>query len=95
VIPFQTELLVSEGYKEKVMEYFEEVKHSLLEESIEFTDSFDEFLHDRYIQLDNGWKIILGRGQDIYQKTNGMFDLAEYDQKKRKCRECEVTYVKT
>ena len=85
----------SEGFKEKAIEYFEEVKQSLAEESIEFTYTFDEFLHDRYIQLDNGWKIVLGRGLDIFQKTNGMFDLAEYDQKKRKCRECEVTYVET
>lgn len=83
----------SEGYKEKALDYMEEIQQALAEESIHFSYTFDEYLHDRYIDLDNGWKIILGRGLDIFQKTNGMFDLAEYDQKKRKCRACEVTYL--
>ena len=51
--------------------------------------------HDRSIDMDNGWKIVLGRGLDIYQKTNGWHDIAEYYQEKRLCKGCEITYVKT
>ena len=54
---------------------------------------FSETAHDRSIILDNGWKIILGRGLDIFQKTNGWFDIAEYDQTRRQCKSCEITYL--
>lgn len=53
----------------------------------------DENIHDRSTSLDNGWKIILGRGLDIFQKTGGWFDIAEYDQELRQCKAGEVTYV--
>ena len=44
--------------------------------------------------LDNGWKIVLGRGLDIFQKTNGWYDIAEYYQEKRLCKACEITICK-
>lgn len=80
-------------------EYLENSKEALeITDSLEtlgiiFTYEFDENTHDRSIVLDNGWKIVLGRGLDIFQKTNGWYDIAEYYQEKRLCKACEVTYV--
>lgn len=44
--------------------------------------------------LNNGWKIVLGRGLDIWQKTSGWYDIAEYYQEKRLCKACEVTFLR-
>jgi ATP-dependent Lon protease len=52
--------------------------------------------HDRYIETDTGWKIVLGRGLDIFQPHDwkDAFNLANTLQEERKCRAFEVTYVK-
>jgi len=51
-------------------------------------------LHDRCIEMNNGWKIILGRGLDIWQKTNSRYDIAEIYQEKRLCKEFDITVVR-
>ena len=52
-------------------------------------------MHDRYIESDNGWKMVLGRGLDIFQRMEykSRFDLAKRMQTERRCRAFEVTYV--
>lgn len=50
--------------------------------------------HDRFIVADNGWKITLGRGLDIFEKIEERFSVADIDQTKRKCTACEMTYLK-
>jgi len=72
---------------------FVEIQDSLVELGINLTWEFLD-LHDRHIVANNGWKIKLGRGLDIYEKTNGRFDIAEIMQEKRQCRNCEITFVK-
>ena len=84
----------NEEYIENSKEAFKEMADSLESLGIQFTYEFVENTHDRSIVLDNGWKIVLGRGLDIYQKTNGWYDIAEYYQEKRLCKGCEITYVK-
>ena len=84
----------NEEYIENSKEALTEMSESLESLGIIFTYEFVESSHDRSIVLDNGWKIVLGRGLDIFQKTNGWYDIAEYYQEKRICKECEVTYVK-
>ncbi len=84
----------NEEYIENSKGAFKEMADSLETLGIQFTYEFVENTHDRSIVLDNGWKIVLGRGLDIYQKTNGWYDIAEYYQEKRLCKGCEVTYVK-
>ncbi|WP_092170312.1 MIT C-terminal domain-containing protein [Cyclobacterium xiamenense] len=32
------------------------------------------------MELDSGWKIILGRGLDIWKMTSGRYSIAEYYQ---------------
>lgn len=84
----------NEEYIPNSKEAFKEIADSLESLGIKFTFEFIENSHDRSIELDNGWKIVLGRGLDIFQKTNGWNDIAEYYQEKRLCKACEVTYVK-
>lgn len=85
----------NEEYLENSKEAFQNITDTLEPLGIYFTYEFREEQHDRSIVLNNGWKIILGRGLDIYQKTDGWFDIAEYYQEKRLCKECEVTYIRT
>ena len=84
----------NEDYIENAKEAFQRMAYSLESIGILFTYEFNDNIHDRNIILDNGWKIILGRGLDIWQKTGGWFDINEYVQEKRLCKACEITYVK-
>lgn len=84
----------NEEYLGNSKENFEEMIFSLEKIGINFTYEFDEFIHDRSIELNNGWRILLGRGLDIWQKTGGAYDIAEFIQEKRTCKACEVTILK-
>lgn len=84
----------SEEYLEGIKEKFEQMIYSLESMGINFTYEFDDFIHDRSIQMDNGWKIVLGRGLDIWQKTGGYADITDYIQERRLCKACEITFVK-
>lgn len=81
-------------------EYIEESKNSLEElaqnvQSIGINLKYRfENHHDRFIAADNGWKITLGRGLDIFEKIEERFSVANLDQTKRKCKACELTYLK-
>lgn len=84
----------NEDYIENVKEAFDQMTCSLESMGIIFSYEFDDFIHDRSITSDNGWKIILGRGLDIWQKTGGWYDISEYVQEQRICKACEITFVK-
>ncbi|MDM8323069.1 BREX system Lon protease-like protein BrxL [Bifidobacterium pullorum] len=62
---------------------------------IVFTYEFDESGHDRSIVTDTGWRVILGRGLDIYQPfdSNWLNPLTR-QQRLRRVKAFEVTYVK-
>lgn len=85
----------NEDYIEDAKEAFNSMTMSLESIGILFTYEFDENIHDRSINMNNGWKILLGRGLDIFQKTGGWYDINEYVQEKRSCKACEITYMKT
>ncbi len=72
----------------------EELKSGLQQDQIELEYHFDNSLHDRWIETDTGWRMILGRGLDIFQKAEDRFTLGFFDQTKRKCKATTVTYVK-
>jgi ATP-dependent Lon protease len=78
----------------EMIDTFDELKDSLLDMDVDFSYEFDENIHDRSISLDNGWVISLGRGLDIWQRTGGMLDFAEYYQEKRICKEFSMYIVK-
>jgi len=72
---------------------FEEIQESVLDLGIHLTYRLENH-HDRFIAADNGWKITLGRGLDIFEKIEGRFNVADMDQTKRKCKSCELTYLR-
>ena len=76
----------------EMIDTFDELKDELAAVGIEFSYFFDAD-HDRTICLDNGWKITLSRGLDIYEKF-GRFSLGSVRQTNRRCRAFSVTYVK-
>lgn len=77
-------------YQQNSIDAFDEIRMSLEEMNIDFTYELKPSVHDRHITTNNGWKIILGRGLDMWQKSNGRFDIAEILQEKRKCKEFDV-----
>ncbi|WP_300435944.1 BREX system Lon protease-like protein BrxL [Christiangramia sp.] len=83
-----------EEYLENNQDAFKNMALSVESMGVILTYEFDDFIHDRYIEMDNGWKIILGRGLDIWQRTGGWFDINEYVQEQRTCKSCEVTFIK-
>jgi len=76
-------------------EFFQQIESSCSKVGITFTYEIDDTIHVRYIQSDNGWKIVLGRGLDIFHKFNDKdaFAIENRNQRYRKCRAFEVTYV--
>lgn len=83
----------TEEYLADAISYLEELQESLVELGINFTYRMENH-HDRFIAADNGWKITLGRGLDIFEKIEGRFNVAAIDQTKRKCKACELTYLR-
>ena len=75
----------------EMIDTFDELKDELAAVGIEFSYYFDAD-HDRNICLDNGWKINLSRGLDIFEKF-GRFSLGSVRQTNRRCRAFSVTYV--
>ena len=73
---------------------FEELKTSLEQDHVKFTYSFQKDLHDRWIETDTGWRIILGRGLDLFQKPEGKFTLGFMHQTKRRCKATTITYMR-
>ncbi len=74
----------------EMIDIFDDIKDDLSEHGIEFSYDFNAD-HDRYIDLDNGWIISLGRGLDIYDKV-GRFSLDALCQTERRCKEFNVAY---
>lgn len=75
-------------------ENLKEISDTVFDLGIQLSYDLNPNLHDRYIETDHGWKIVMGRGLDIFLKSDGRFDIAELWQEKRKCKACEITYIK-
>lgn len=73
---------------------FNELQQNLITDRIIFEYSFDNNQHDRWIEADTGWRIIIGRGLDIFQKPAGKFTLGFIDQTKRRCKATIINYLK-
>ncbi|WP_084182320.1 BREX system Lon protease-like protein BrxL [Mycolicibacterium austroafricanum] len=62
---------------------------------IKFNVHWDSSIHDRSIRSDTGWKILLGRGLDIFQKGSGsQFDIGSRRQEFRQVVAFGVTYIR-
>jgi len=73
----------------------DEIADTVFDSGINLEYEFNPNKHDRSIVASNGWKIVLGRGLDIFQKAEGRFNLGDLNQEKRQCKECEITFIRT
>ena len=80
-------------FMKESMANLEELQENLVDLGINLTYEFLD-LHDRHIVADNGWKINLGRGLDIFERREGKFVIGDIDQENRKCKNCEIIYVR-
>jgi ATP-dependent Lon protease len=90
-------LVTSAESKEQEVELsakLNELQSSLVQDRIVFTYTFDSGKYDRWIETDTGWRIILGRGLDIFQKPEGKFTLGFVDQNKRRCKATTISYTR-
>ncbi|MEO1856271.1 MAG: BREX system Lon protease-like protein BrxL [Rubritalea sp.] len=84
-------------YCEKQDGWLKEVQASSESSKVTFTFAYENesSFHARSIQSDNGWKISLDRGLDIFQRyESGAFSLSSLKQEERLTKECEITYLK-
>ena len=79
-------------------ENFQKITQACAAVGIKFTWEYDTTgtKHDRDITTDHGWKIVLSRGLDVYQRfePNDAFSFANRMQQHRQCKEFNLTYVK-
>ena len=74
-----------------LIDNLDQIQDDLVKYGIDFTYKFDAD-HDRSISLDNGWRFILSRGIDIFEKFD-RFSLSNQRQELRRCRAFSVTYL--
>ena len=83
---------------EQQVQYLEQVQLNAEAAGVRVTWEFDGTgtIHARHIVTNTGWKILLDRGLDIFQRfeMNDAFNLANRIQEQRACKAFEVTYVK-
>ena len=76
--------------------YFEQIAEAYAPEGIAFAWEYLDNLHDRWIDTNTGWHIIMGRGLDIFQQFDGRnaFSIQHVVPSRRQCKAFSVTYVK-
>ena len=76
--------------------YLEQIAEAYAPEGLTFTWEYLDNLHDRWIDTDTGWHIIMGRGLDIFQPFDGRnaFSIQNVVPSRRQCKAFSVTYVK-
>lgn len=79
-------------------ENFEKMAEACTSVGIQFSWAYDTSgtKHDRDITTDHGWKIVLSRGLDVFQRCelNDAFSFANRMQQHRQCKEFNITFVR-
>jgi ATP-dependent Lon protease len=79
-------------------EYMQQIKESVAPAGIKFSWEYMDpsTIHARHLLLDSGWKILLDRGLDIFQRydMNDAFKLANRNQNQRAVKAFECTYIR-
>ena len=89
-----SEEVENEELTSKQLEFLTKVRTGAAAAGVHFEFTFDKAIHDRSITTDTGWKILLGRGLDIFQfVAHDVFDLAFRLQDYRQVKAFGVTYV--
>jgi len=83
---------------DKQVDNFQKMAEACTSIGITFTWEFDQSgkRHDRDITTDTGWKIVLSRGLDVFQRyeLNEAFSFSNRLQQHRQCKEFNVTFVR-
>ena len=83
-------------YQKKQLQMLNEIVQGAAQQGIKVEIAKDPGGHDRWIRTDTGWRINLGRGLDIFQKSDGgWFDFGASRQEFRQVRAFGVTYIRT
>lgn len=84
---------------EEQVKFFTQIQSNCIPSGIMFDWKFvpQNSIHGRQIETNHGWKIVLDRGLDIFQRfdTKDAFSLTNRLQEKRACKPFYVTYVRT
>jgi ATP-dependent Lon protease len=78
----------------ELSEKLDQVQLGALAKKIDFSYTFDSSKHDRFIQADTGWRIMLGRGLDFFHRAEGRYSLSFIDQTQRKCKETSIVFTR-
>lgn len=82
-------------YQQQQLLMLKAIQDGAASAGIKFNVQWDETIHDRSIRADNGWKILLGRGLDIFQKGSGsQFDIGARRQEFRQVVAFGITYIR-
>lgn len=83
---------------DKQSENFQKMADACAAVGLKFSWEYDRTgtKHDRDITTDHGWKIVLSRGLDVFQRSelNDAFSFTTRMQQHRSCKEFNVTYVR-
>lgn len=77
--------------KTEVEPKFQSLAESLADAGVEFVWRFDDKIHDRELRTDTGWHIRIGRGLDIYQRTETWIQIGASNLNVRPCMETKVS----
>ncbi|MEQ2006268.1 MAG: BREX system Lon protease-like protein BrxL [Limisphaerales bacterium] len=77
--------------KTEVEPKFQSLAESLADAGVEFAWRFDDKIHDRELRTDTGWHIRIGRGLDIYQRTETWIQIGASNLNVRPCMETKVS----
>lgn len=90
-----TQLEDDPEYQKKQLQMLSQIVQGAAQQGIKLVIAKDPSGHDRWIRADNGWRINLGRGLDIFQKQEGgWFDFGSARQEFRQVRAFGVTYIR-
>lgn len=82
-------------YQQQHLLMLKDIQDGAASVGIKFNVQWDATIHDRSIRADNGWRILLGRGLDIFQKGSGSpFDIGARRQEFRQVVAFGVTYIR-
>ena len=82
-------------YQPKQLRMLNDIVQGAAQQGIKVNVAKDPGGHDRWIRTDTGWRINLGRGLDIFQKSDGgWFDFGTSRQEFRQVRAFGVTYIR-
>jgi len=84
----------SEDERNEAMGKLSTIADSLKQFNVSLEVRENSALHDREVQLSNGWRVKIGRGFDIYQKPEDWLQVGANDLDLRPCLEPASTFFR-